>query len=72
MKELANYTRLLERWEETARKLGAARRLRLPSETRLDLSLAQQERSLVCHIYKDVFGHRIGYPKLPRPRIARR
>lgn len=62
----------IKRWEKTARALGAARRLKLPSETRLDLSLAQQERELVLQIYKETFGHVIGKPKVPRPRITRR
>ncbi len=69
---LTHFRPPLERWQLTAEALGVARRKKLASERRLDLALAQLERQLVLHLYKDTFGHRIGYPKLPRPRIATR
>ncbi len=47
---------MLTEWEEAARALGAARRLRLPSETRLDLNLARLERNIVRFLYAETFG----------------
>lgn len=67
------YVALLRRWEKTCEALGAARRRRQPAvERRLDLSVADQKRQIVSMLYKDAFGYRIGYPKLPRSRLAKR
>ena len=71
-RELIYLPRLtLRAWERAARALGEARRTG-KAEARLDRRVAQLEREIVIFLWKEVRGHRLHKPKLPRAYSGRR